>query len=263
MLTFNLIRMLKRARLSLTGEKEFSLFGHAILTVFQILGIVILGLMCINAIAVPPSQSPTDVNAAVPIMSRLTGIGFVLLWNVAVYFMRRDSLRALKEIKWSKEKEYPLNEDRLASLVLGRTLVFIFYSFLAFMVFGLVAFFGKEMGWRSEMSDTSGFAILACLVFTTLLLTIKGWLPGARREITNPLSEKQLVWAANALSGFAWVLDLVWRTHVTTHVVSSAMILFVLVFFLTKSIVSGRPRPRVLTGMILPTAHFIYVALNR
>ncbi len=154
-----------------------------------------------------------------------------------------------------------LDEDQMSCLALGRTIAFLFYGLLAFMVVSGVMILGGEIGWWPELSDPLAFSVLGVVLFIMLVLNAKGLLPGTNREIDNPFSENHLAWGANVLSVFSLVVEIMWKTRITTHVVNGSFILCLFVFFVTKSVLSKRPRFKILCGMALPIGHFVYVAM--
>jgi len=151
-------------------------------------------------------------------------------------------------------------EDHVSALALGRTLSFILYS----LPCSLISILGWEVLFKSYFTGVSEFVGM-CFVWILLELAlflpiIKGWLPGTTGLQTVGFSENYAGWSITGISFILWffhVSDQMFAIY--NWVLNGSLILVVMVYFLTKSILSKRLRIEVFLVLIIPALQ-IYAA---
>ena len=143
------------------------------------------------------------------------------------------------------------DDDLLSSIALSKAIAFFVYSLLALVLveFILVVTNLEDLPVRTWLRLGAWVPLDAGLLFGTLL----GVLPGTRGSRVRGFTDRQFVMAITALSLIPLVLRLgVLRTEVFNWVMNGFLVVGVVMFFVTKSAVTGRLRLTVLTGLILP-----------
>lgn len=143
-------------------------------------------------------------------------------------------------------------EDLLAAIALGKTVAFLIWSIPAV---GLVAiaFVASGLGnvpdpWGSVPFVSGFLAVEAGLLW----LVVRGRLPGTSAEQARPFSEKQLAFACHLLALGAWALAAGLQAEILHWVLTGFLLLGALVYLVTKSILSRRPRWAVLSVLAIP-----------
>ena len=141
-------------------------------------------------------------------------------------------------------------ENYVSAIALGKTVAAIFYAIPTLMLFfGAVTIYGEFT--NREVSDFAMQGGLIGVEVFVVFLVIRGWLPGSRAKYAQPFSEGQLSLGTNVLSFIAWVLEFNAPLVIVGHVVNGAVVVFMTVLFITKSILSRRLRWKLLLGMII------------
>lgn len=144
-------------------------------------------------------------------------------------------------------------ENRIAGVALGKTIVVLFYSILIPILLLPVSFWLSEQE-LSETAETIVALLLHLLPLVVLVyFVVKGWLPGSKIEVQFPFSEKRLVMAVTILSVLGYLLSLVFSYFVYISVVGNGLLVIaVLVFFINKSFIAKKVRVGVLSALIAP-----------
>jgi hypothetical protein len=158
---------------------------------------------------------------------------------------------------------YP-GEDLLAAIALGKTVAFLLWS-VPTLAIVTIAFLATDLGkvpdpWGSVLFGAAFLATEAVLLW----LVIRGGLPGTSAERTQPFSEKQLAIGCHVLALGAWALAAGMQAEILRWVVAGFLALGALVYFVTKSVISRRPRWTVLSVLAVPALQVIVeLALRR
>jgi len=145
------------------------------------------------------------------------------------------------------------SENRIAAVALGRTVAFAIYSVLVIPIAAVLSTIGP---WRQADGDPRPSVFLA--VVTVLLVALfvgvaKGVMPGTRGATARAFDERQLALGCTAASLVVLVLPLDPAQHQALDVVlNGGLLVGVLVYFITKSTLSHRPRWLVLVVGVLP-----------
>ncbi|HET8579868.1 MAG TPA: hypothetical protein VFL31_02630, partial [Nitrospiraceae bacterium] len=95
--------------------------------------------------------------------------------------------------------------------------------------------------------------LLAAILSALLYLIIKGILPGSKVTFIQPFNEKQIAVGMTVLSAAVWILlGNTLAGEIIRSVVNGGLFLSTAVYFVTKSILSRRPRWAVLTVLVVP-----------
>lgn len=145
-------------------------------------------------------------------------------------------------------------ENWVSAIALGKTLAFLFYSVLTvFVVSGSLTIL-SEM-YNLAVGDIAATAVMIVAEGCVLWLIIKGYAPGSKVQVPQPFSEQQIAIGFNVLGAIAGVLE--WDAPIVIFgkVVNGALVLFLAVFFVTKSVLGRRIRYRLLFGLVVPVIH--------
>ena len=148
---------------------------------------------------------------------------------------------------------YMIEEDRIANIALGKTIVVLLYSVLIPMIAFAVTMWLEDEPLPNIVKEVIGWGIMLALLILLIFLVVKGWMPGSRIEVPYPFSETQLAWAVTLLSAVAWAVGLAFPVGIYIATIANAVLfLGVLVFFVTKTVISKRLRFGVLSALVLP-----------
>ena len=148
-----------------------------------------------------------------------------------------------------------IEEDRIAGIALGKTVVVLLYSILIPFVAFPIDIWLEDKPLPNTLKDVIGIGVMLAVLILLIVFVAKGWMPGSKIEVAYPFSETQLACAITLLSAIAWVLDLVFPVGIyIATVANGVLILGVLVFFVTKTIISKRLRFGILSALTLPGA---------
>jgi hypothetical protein len=144
-------------------------------------------------------------------------------------------------------------QDEIAGVALVKTLVFLFLSVpVVFLAMALTMLLPELL-----LVDIPDW------VFPGLRLALEAllmWLV-ARHDVgkaAHPFNEKHLVIGCNVLAILSYVaFGLTLEGTVVRWVVNGAMVLFVTVFFVVKTLLSRRLRIEVLGALVLPLAQYL------
>lgn len=149
--------------------------------------------------------------------------------------------------------DFRRREDILSAVTFAKTIAFILYSIVVPVVTLLILMFLPFRHVSRGILFLTGIAIFACLEWLLYLGVIRGILPSPNPKNVSPFNEHQLALAVAFLSLAPMVLKLDFQHFQAFQVVlNSILCIAVLVFFLTKSMLSRQFRWGVLLVMILP-----------
>jgi len=154
------------------------------------------------------------------------------------------------------------DEDRIAGIALGKTIVVLFYAILIPFLVTPIGFWLDSTTLSSNVKEVIEIGIALFFFSLLVFLVVKGWMPGSAIVVACPFSETQLAASITLISAAAWVIGLVLPVYKYIPIVANVfLILGVLVFFITKSIITHRIRLRVLSALILPGIQIAYQIL--
>lgn len=148
--------------------------------------------------------------------------------------------------------------NRIAVRMFGRVIAFFVYSFFSIIIAGVI--FALATSWLTDDIST-WMAIGFFLICEGLLIVLlsSGRIQAARSVFAagESFTESQFAFVANALALVSFLFSRSESGELFRWLVNAAILLCVLVFFITKSIVMRRVRLKILTGAIIPLAQFM------
>ncbi len=146
-----------------------------------------------------------------------------------------------------------MHEDYLAALTLRKTICFLLYSVLVPIFLMPVILHPRFKSMPEAWKNVVVVLLLAAILLALLYLVIKGILPGSKVTFVQPFNEKQIAVGMTVLSAAVWVLlGNSLSGEIIRSVVNGALFLSAAVYFVTKSILSRRPRWAVLSVLVVP-----------
>jgi len=156
--------------------------------------------------------------------------------------------------------DFERRENALSALTLARTIAFLLYSLLVPLIT-----LGLMVLTPLEHLSPEGKSIVALGLFLLMEWFLfqgvsRGFLPSPNPDHVSPFSERQMELGVAVLSFAPWLLRFdPQRFFIFQVVVNGFLILAVLVFFLSKSMLSRRPRWAVLRTLLLPAMQLAYL----
>ncbi len=163
------------------------------------------------------------------------------------------------------------DEDLLATVALRTTVAFFLYTPLVFLSILLIleilplvcspSFCSFYFDLSQKSQNLISYTLIGLGEVVLFYLVFRGWLPGTKLEWVLPFSETQLGWGVAVLSVIPWVLsyDLV-RFEIFHATLNGSLLIGVLVFFITKSILSREIRWEVLRILVVPYLQILLVS---
>jgi hypothetical protein len=155
------------------------------------------------------------------------------------------------------------DEDRLSAVALQKTVAWFLYTLATIVAVEAFMVMTNRVDLPDPASNTWRLALLGLIEPAVLFLVLLGVLPGSRGARVRGFTDRQFVMAVSALSliplllGFSPLSATIFR-----GAMNGFLVIGVLVFFVTKSAVSGRVRLKVLGGLVLPLAQLVYGPLG-
>ncbi len=150
-------------------------------------------------------------------------------------------------------------ENTAAAYALGKTVAFLLYAPLGAFAVPLLEFLPHLERLSQGARNIVGWGVLVGVESLLLGLVIRGRLPGTRRARAEAFSERQLAIGTTILSVLAWIIfGHTFVGGVVRIIISVAVILSSVVYFIAKSIVSQSLRAGVLSVAILPVFEMAY-----
>jgi len=147
----------------------------------------------------------------------------------------------------------PIHEDYLAALTLRKTICFLLYAVLVPMFLMPVILHPRFTSMPEAWRNVVVVLLFAAILLALLYLVIKGIVPGSKVIVIQPFNEKQIAVGMTVLSAAVWILlGNSLAGEIIRSVVNGGLFLSTAVYFVTKSILSRRPRWAVLTVLIVP-----------
>jgi len=144
-------------------------------------------------------------------------------------------------------------QDEIAGIALVKTIVFLFLSVPVVMFVSALIFLLPELLLVDipESVFTCVFVILEAILM---------WLV-ARHDVgsaARPINQWHLVIGCNVLAVASFIVfGITLEGTVVRWVINGALVLFVVVFFVVKTILSKRVRMDVLAGLVMPLAQYL------
>jgi len=169
-----------------------------------------------------------------------------------------QELRSTPLVLPNEATRYPEEmENRLCALALGRTVAFLIYSLLVWVICTVVIFIVLPQRLDDRVQGIVVITMILTLEGALLFLVAKGWMPGTKSTLAPGFSETQFITAANILAALSLLIHgMSIGGDAFRWVINAFILVCVLVFFVTKSVVSKKVRIRVLAGGILPVAQY-------
>ena len=148
-------------------------------------------------------------------------------------------------------------EDYVATVAVLKTMLFFMYTIPVMMLVVLPLSHLKEFDPKLEVPEIVIWIVFFVLEGLLLYLIIKGKMPLSKYKGHQAFSEKQMIIGANVFSVLTYIFfGVSFAGYIVRTVLNAAIILFVTVFFVTKSIVSKRFRWEIIFAIVIPLSHF-------
>jgi len=161
----------------------------------------------------------------------------------------------------AKDPDAVPEEDRVSAVALTKTVACFAYTIIAVVVTEVVVVVANLDAFPGRAWIRLG--ILLPLQATLVFLGLLGRLPLSRARKVRGFTDRQFALAVSVMSLLPLALGLSpLRAEVFRWVTNGTLLVGVLVFFVTKSVLSGRPRLAVLAGMVVPGLQLAWCGLR-
>lgn len=147
--------------------------------------------------------------------------------------------------------------NRISVQVLGRVVAFFVYSLIPLVISASVMLMGNSL-WKGDTSTIIGVATFLVCELILAVIIAKGWLRSARNVFRPGISfsEEQFDFVANLVALGSLVLASGESGNIFRWLLNAAVLICVLVFFITKSLLMRRVRYKILAGGVVSVGQF-------
>lgn len=165
----------------------------------------------------------------------------------------RAFLAVTEEPKPRPRVDFQEREDLLSAYTLARTVAFLLYTLLVPLIVLAILFLGPFHGLSIEFRFIAGLSLFVTAEWLLFKGVSLGMLPIPNPEHVRPFNERQMELGTAIMSFIPWLLPIDPPQFFAFHLVINAfLILAVIVFFLTKSMLSRHWRWGVLRVLLIP-----------